>query len=87
MDAARNNVKSKSIYNLLMDFDKVLALDLDKKEPKRRMIYRRGNTTCRAASGSQKNKDWKKSDQLRDRIRQLGYSINDTPAGQVIKKG
>ncbi|HPY98758.1 MAG: Cysteine--tRNA ligase [Firmicutes bacterium ADurb.Bin099] len=87
-NAARNNVKSKSIYNLLMDFDKVLALDLDKKRTEAAEdIPEEVTLLAKQRLEARKNKDWKKSDQLRDRIRQLGYSINDTPAGQVIKKG
>ncbi|HHT95919.1 MAG TPA: cysteine--tRNA ligase [Clostridia bacterium] len=87
-NAARNNVKSKSIYNLLMDFDKVLALDLDKKRTEAADdIPEEVTLLAEQRLEARKNKDWKKSDQLRDRIRQLGYSINDTPAGQVIKKG
>lgn len=87
-NAARNNVKSKSIYNLLMDFDKVLALDLDKKRTEAAEdIPEEVTLLAEQRLEARKNKDWKKSDQLRDRIRQLGYSINDTPAGQVIKKG
>ena len=87
-NAARNNVKSKSIYNLLIDFDKVLALDLDKKRTEAAEdIPEEVTLLAEQRLEARKNKDWKKSDQLRDRIRQLGYSINDTPAGQVIKKG
>lgn len=87
-NAARNNVKSKSIYNLLIDFDKVLALDLDKKRTEAADdIPEEVTLLAEQRLEARKNKDWKKSDQLRDRIRQLGYSINDTPAGQVIKKG
>ncbi len=87
-NAARNNVKSKSIYNLLMDFDKVLALNLDKKRTEAADdIPEEVTLLAEQRLEARKNKDWKKSDQLRDRIRQLGYSINDTPAGQVIKKG
>ncbi|MCH7827718.1 MAG: hypothetical protein IIC75_07095 [Bacteroidetes bacterium] len=34
-----------------------------------------------------KEKEWKKSDQLRDKIHKLGYSIDDTKEGTVVKKG
>jgi len=32
------------------------------------------------------NKDWKKSDELRDKIKSLGYEVKDTPEGQQISK-
>lgn len=36
---------------------------------------------------ARKNKDWKKSDELRDAIKALGYILEDTPAGQKVRKG
>ena len=35
---------------------------------------------------ARKNKDWKKSDELRDKIKESGYLVEDTPNGQKIKK-
>ena len=37
-------------------------------------------------AAARKNRDWKRSDELRDAIRQLGYAIEDTPQGQKIQK-
>ena len=34
---------------------------------------------------ARKNKDWKKADEIRNKINTLGYSINDTPNGIEIK--
>lgn len=36
---------------------------------------------------ARKNKEWKKSDELRNKINKLGYIINDTQNGWEIKKG
>jgi len=36
---------------------------------------------------ARKNKDWKRSDQLRDAIKALGYILEDTPGGQKVRKG
>ena len=35
---------------------------------------------------ARENKEWKRSDELRDEIKELGYLIEDTPDGPVIKK-
>ena len=35
---------------------------------------------------ARKDKDWKKSDTLRDKIAKLGYSVSDTAEGSVVKK-
>ena len=36
---------------------------------------------------ARKNKDWKRSDELRDAIKAQGYILEDTPAGQKVRKG
>ena len=36
---------------------------------------------------ARKNKDWKRSDQLRDQIKALGYILEDTAAGQKVRMG
>jgi cysteinyl-tRNA synthetase len=35
---------------------------------------------------ARKNKDWKRSDELRDAIRAAGYIIEDTKQGQKVRK-
>jgi cysteinyl-tRNA synthetase len=35
---------------------------------------------------ARKNKDFKKSDELRDKIKALGFEINDTDGGQKLSK-
>ncbi len=37
-------------------------------------------------AAARKNRDWKKSDELRDRIQAAGYILEDTPAGQKVRK-
>ena len=32
------------------------------------------------------NKDWAKSDELRDKLRDMGYAVKDTPQGQQLTK-
>ena len=35
---------------------------------------------------ARKNKDWKRSDELRDAIHAMGYILEDTKAGQKVRK-
>ena len=35
---------------------------------------------------ARKDKDWKKSDDLRNKIKKLGYSVADTAEGSVVGK-
>ncbi len=38
-------------------------------------------------AAARKARDWKKSDELRDAIKALGYILEDTPQGQKVRKG
>jgi cysteinyl-tRNA synthetase len=71
-----------------MDLDKVLGLNLDiKRNEAEEEIPEEISLLAQQRLQARKNKDWKKSDELRDTIKSLGYFINDTPSGQIIKKG
>ena len=35
---------------------------------------------------ARKNKDWKKSDEIRNKLTQMGYTVDDTPQGSRLKK-
>lgn len=35
---------------------------------------------------ARKNKDWKRSDELRDQIKAMGYALEDTPKGQKVRR-
>ncbi len=80
---------SNDIYNLALKFDKVLSLNLDKvTPPKQEQIDVPQNVIdiANARLDARKNKDWAKSDILRDEIAKLGYVIIDSKDGYTIKK-
>ena len=35
---------------------------------------------------ARKAKDWAKSDELRDKLKEMGYIVKDTPQGQQLTK-
>jgi cysteinyl-tRNA synthetase len=84
-DVVKNNEKSKEFAELLLEFDKVLGLNIDKTDLKedipdeivqlaeKRLIVRQ-------------NKDWAESDKLRDEILKNGYTIKDTKDTYTIEK-
>ena len=71
-------------HKLALEFDKVFGLRLDEEEkikiPKevQGLIKKRGEY--------RKKNDWKKADELRKKINKLGYKIDDTPEGVVVKR-
>lgn len=82
--AVRNEGKSVDIYNLAIDFDRVLGLDLDKIEKEE--IPQEIIEIAEQRLQVRKEKDWKKSDELRDLIDSKGYLIKDTKDGYELAK-
>ncbi|NLI20718.1 MAG: cysteine--tRNA ligase [Clostridiales bacterium] len=44
------------------------------------------NAMVRERALARQNKDWKRSDELRDAIKAAGYILEDTPAGQKVRR-
>jgi len=68
----------------IAEMDKVFGLDLLKKEELK--IPQEVEKLINERETARKNKDFKKSDELRDKIKELGYLVEDTIEGQKIKK-
>ena len=86
-EAIRYPVKSNKIADLLLDFDRVLAIDINKKEEKEEeSIPKEILELVEQRKEARKNKDWKKSDELRDLISEKGYNILDNKDGMYLQK-
>lgn len=72
------------VYRFMMEIDKVLGLDLSKKQileiPKQVQELSKKREEYREKS------NFKMSDKLRKKIEDLGYGVEDTPEGPVLKK-
>lgn len=67
--------------------DTILSLDLFKKpEATVSELPAEVADLLKARAEARAAKDWKKSDELRDAIAQLGYVVKDTPKGQQAEK-
>ena len=90
-EIVRNNQKSKQFADLLLEFDKVLGLDLansqkyldkqakiDVPEDVLKLLEERKQ--------ARQNKNWELSDNLRDKIKELGYAVKDTKDGMTVEK-
>ena len=88
---AKNKNYSKKIAELLLKFDRILGLDIENSEK-----YIKNLNDCdipeeiikisKERDIARENKDWKKSDELRDLIISKGYSIKDSKEGTIIQK-
>ncbi len=79
-----DSISNQEKYTLLIKFDEVLGLDL--KNQKEDAIPKEITKLAEERLQARKNKDWKKSDEIRSKIDQQGYTIGDTPTGFEIKK-
>ena len=79
----KSDISSEDKLKTILDFDKVLGLNLDKikKEKIPEIVY----DLLKQREDARKNKDWKKSDELRDEIKALGFDVEDTKDGAIIK--
>jgi cysteinyl-tRNA synthetase len=71
-------------YELAVKFDKVFGLDLGEEEKIK--IPEAVKKIIEEREDARKNKEWKKSDELRDKIKKLGFAIDDTKEGYKIRK-
>lgn len=75
-----NNTKLK----LIKSFDKVLSLDLLKEEKKDKKIENRINELIELRNKYKKEKNYEKSDEIRNEIEKMGVKIKDTRNGVEI---
>lgn len=70
----------------LMNFDKVLGLKLEENEFEVKDIPAEIKKLLSERENARKNKDFNKSDELREKIKGLGYEVKDTEEGQILSK-
>jgi cysteinyl-tRNA synthetase len=76
--------KASGKYNTIKKMDLILGLDLLKKEDIK--ISPEVKKLVKEREEARKKKDFKKSDELRDKINNLGYRIDDAQEGAKISK-
>ena len=84
-EVVRNEKKSPKLAELLLKFDTVLGLEIDKQEEQEEIPQEILDLVEQRRQARQ-NKDWAKSDELRDLIRSKGYEIKDSKEGTEVKR-
>lgn len=84
-EVVRNEKKSPKLAELLLKFDTVLGLEIDKKEEQEE-IPQEILDLVEQRKQARQNKDWAKSDELRDLIQSKGYEIKDSKEGTEVKR-
>ena len=86
-EVVRNDKKSPKLAELLIKFDTVLGLKINEETKKQiEEIPQEILDLVEQRKKARENKDWIKSDELRDLIQSKGYEIKDTKEGTEIKQ-
>ena len=85
-EVARNNkIAPAERRRLILDFDRVLGLRLDTVESKTpRVLSDEALALVRERDAARAARDWKRSDQLRDELKALGFEVRDTAKGTEL---
>jgi len=81
----KSNINDGQKYTTILDFDRVLGLDLDNLAQHEDLP----SEVQKLVDARQKARDareWEASDRLRDEIQALGYMVQDTPEGMKVIK-
>ncbi len=90
-EIARNERKSSKIAELLVELDKVLALDLANsegylKEQKEIELPEEIKNLLEQRKQARLEKNWELSDKIRDELKEKGYRLKDTKEGMTVEK-
>ena len=83
--ARDNTIAPAERRRLVLDFDRVLGLRLDTVEAKTpRALSEEALALVRERDEARAARDWKRSDQLRDQLKEMGFEVRDTPKGTEL---
>ncbi len=90
-ELARKEVKSKKIAETLLDFDKVLALDLENsarylEKNKEIDLPEEIVELLEKRKKAREEKNWDLSDEIRDILKEKGYVVKDTKEGMTVER-
>ena len=86
-EAVKSNIPGYDKYDLLVTFDEVLGLDLSKASK-----LQMSKTPVAIQDLVNQREElrligqWQEADEIRKKINNLGFAVEDTPDGQKIKK-
>ncbi len=87
-EAARNSkIAPLERRRLLLDFDRVLGLRLDTVQPKTSsspVLSDEVQAIVQERDAARAAHNWKRSDEIRDHLKALGFEVRDTPRGTEL---
>ena len=83
-EAARFEKKNIEVAKLLQKFDTVLGIKIDKTNSEKQEIPQEILDLIEQRKIARQNKEWAKSDEIRDLIKSKGFEIKDTKNGMEV---
>jgi cysteinyl-tRNA synthetase len=85
-NAVRYGKKSQQIFELLTRMNRILGFDLTKKtEANEPELSPEIQKLVAERQQARTEKNWKRSDEIRDELKAMGVVVEDTPAGPKVK--
>ena len=84
-EVVRNDIKSQKFAELLLEFDTVLGLKIDKQPTTNQELPKEITELIQKRDIARAEKNWAESDKLRDEIQAKGYSVKDTKNGTIVQ--
>lgn len=90
-EVVRNSVKSKQFAEILVEFDRVLGLDIENSkkyldEQDSIELPEEIVSLVEQRRVARENKNWAESDRIRDLLKDNGYVVKDTKDGMIIER-
>jgi cysteinyl-tRNA synthetase len=84
----KENLPKEDILATILDFDKVLALDLEKTIMKEETIKLPTEVEALLEKRmlAKKEKNYEEADRIREQVEKMGYKVLDTPEGQKLEQ-
>ena len=77
--------QAKEIYTFFVEINKIFGI-IDFSKTKKQAAPEGIKKLMAERETARQNKDWQKSDEIRNEIAKLGFIVKDTPSGPVIEK-
>ena len=91
-EVVRNEIKSQKFAELLLEFDKILGIDIQNSKKylennENEELPEEINKLLEQRKIAREEKNWAESDRIRDELKEKGYIVKDTKEGQTITRG
>lgn len=83
----RYGKKSKQLFELLLEMDSIIGLDIAKAEPKKEEVQGLDaeiEELINQRQQARKERNWKLADEIRDKLKEMNIVLEDTPQGVKV---